>query len=126
MMVVTTTGYIVSVMGPYAEKSNASILDHIVAENVKGIPWEVEGGRRSSSRSGIRRFHRHTYGLCKNLIAKYIDVLYNVLFCPLQKYVVIHFKDLGVQTQIPSFLNKKEKQFDTDTVTTAGMSRRSQ
>jgi len=35
MMVVTTTGYIVSVMGPYAEKSNASILIHIVAENVE-------------------------------------------------------------------------------------------
>jgi len=46
--------------------------------------------------------------------------------CPLQKYVVIHFKDLGVQTQIPSFLDKKEKQFDTDTVTTTGLSRRSQ
>lgn len=36
MMVVTTTGYIVSVLGPYVGKNNdASILNHIVNENVE-------------------------------------------------------------------------------------------
>jgi len=62
MMVVTTTGYIVSVMGPYVGKNNdASILNHIVAENVE----EFRGWLREDDVAVVDRGFRNSIDILK-------------------------------------------------------------
>ncbi|XP_052792092.1 uncharacterized protein LOC128226248 [Mya arenaria] len=83
-MVVTTTGYIVSVLGPYVGKNNdASILNHIVNENVEEFRHWIQEDDIAVVDRGFRD-------------------------------AVQLLKDLGVKTEMPSFLGPKEKQFKTN------------
>lgn len=86
MMVVTTTGYIVSVLGPYladSKNNDASILNHIIQRNVEemtnwlreGDTFIVDRGFRDSS-----------------------DVL----------------ADLGIKMEMPCFLARGSKQHSTE------------
>jgi len=86
MMVVTTTGYIVSVLGPYlsdGKNNDASILNHVVKNNIEEIKTWVRDGDVFVVDRGFRDSE------------KVLD-------------------DLGVCTEMPKFLPKGKKQFETE------------
>lgn len=88
MVVITTTGYFVSILGPYfADRSNndASILRHIINSNAESIrSWLSEDDIFIVNR-GLR------------------DVL------PL-------LADLGIQGEMPKVLEARQKQMSTDAI----------
>ena len=90
MVIVSTTGYFISVLGPYfATTNDASILNHIMKSNVEDIrTWVAEDDIFVVDR-GFR------------------DSL-------------VYLEELGIKAEIPSFMEKGEKQMTTDA---ANMSR---
>lgn len=90
MVIVSTTGYFISVLGPYfATNNDASILNHIMKSNVEDIrTWVAEDDIFVVDR-GFR------------------DSL-------------VYLEELGIKAEIPSFMEKGEKQMTTDA---ANMSR---
>ncbi|XP_061176014.1 uncharacterized protein LOC133184966 [Saccostrea echinata] len=85
MMVVTTTGYIISVLGPYladSKNNDASILKHIILHNTE----EMKSWLKEDDVFVVDRGFRDTG-----------DVL----------------EDLGIQMEMPSFIQRGDKQLTT-------------
>jgi hypothetical protein len=84
MVIVSTTGYFVSVVGPYIAKNNdASILNHIMKQNVEDIRNWVQGDDIFVVDRGFR------------------DSLE-------------YLEQLGIKAEMPAFMTKGEKQMTTE------------
>ena len=91
MVIVSTTGYYISVLGPYfadSKNNDASILNHIINNNVEEIKQWV----KPSDIFVVDRGFRDSLQL---------------------------LQDLGIQTEIPAFLNKGDKQMTTEEANTS-------
>ncbi|XP_021354300.1 uncharacterized protein LOC110450853 [Mizuhopecten yessoensis] len=90
MVVVTTSGYVVTIVGPYladTKKTDASILNHMLKTNVEDFKnWVHE-----DDIVAVDRGFRDSLSL---------------------------LTDLGIKAEMPSFLHKGDKQFDTDDANT--------
>ena len=85
MMIVSTTGYIVSVLGPYLadnKNNDANILTHIMKNNIEQIRNWV---------------HKDDVFVVDRGFRDSVELL----------------EDLGIQTEMPAFLSKGEKQHNT-------------
>lgn len=83
MMFVSTTGYIVSMIGPYlcnSKNNDASILNTILKNNVE----EIQNWLKADDVFVVYRRFRDSLGL---------------------------LKEFGIQTEIPYFLKRNQKQF---------------
>ena len=91
MIIVSTTGYYVSVLGPYfadAKNNNASILNHIMNNNIE----EIKDWVKPSDIFVVDRGFRDSVAL---------------------------LKDLGIQAEIPAFMKRGEKQMSTEEANTS-------
>lgn len=89
MVIVSTSGYFLSVLGPYFAKDNdASILTHIMRSNLEDIRNWVEEDDVFIVDRGFR------------------DSL-------------TYLEELGIQVKMPSFMEKGEKQLSTDAANTS-------
>ena len=87
----STTGYYVSVLGPYfadAKNNDASILNHIMNNNIEEIKVWV----KPSDIFVVDRGFRDSVAL---------------------------LKDLGIQAEIPAFMKRGEKQMSTEEANTS-------
>jgi hypothetical protein len=86
MMIVTTTGYIVSVLGPYladAKNNDASILNHSIQSNTD----EIKGWVKEDDIFVVDRGFRDSESL---------------------------LQDIGIRMEMPAFLQKGQKQLTTE------------
>ena len=91
MVIVSTTGYYISVLGPYyadSKNNDASILNHIINNNVE----EIKSWVKPSDIFVVDRGFRDSLQL---------------------------LKDLGIQTEIPVFMKKGEKQMTSGEANTS-------
>ncbi|XP_053388915.1 uncharacterized protein LOC128546094 [Mercenaria mercenaria] len=91
MVIVTTTGYYLTVVGPYlsdGKNSDAKILNHILNGNMEDIKSYI----RPDDIFVVDRGFRDSLQL---------------------------LEDLGIQTEMPSFLRKGQSQFDTEVANTS-------
>ena len=91
MIIVSTTGYYVSVLGPYfadAKNNDASILNHIMNNNIE----EIKDWVKPSDIFVVDRGFRDSVAL---------------------------LKDLGIQAEIPAFMKRGEKQMSTEEANTS-------
>lgn len=94
MVIVSTSGYFLSVLGPYFAKDNdASILTHIMRSNLEDIRNWVEEDDVFIVDRGFR------------------DSL-------------TYLEELGIQVKMPSFMEKGEKQLSTDAANTSRLVRK--
>ena len=91
MIIVSTTGYYVSVLGPYfadVKNNDASILNHIMNNNIE----EIKDWVKPSDIFVVDRGFRDSVAL---------------------------LKDLGIQAEIPAFMKRGEKQMSTEEANTS-------
>ena len=89
MVIVTTTGHFVSIMGPYLAKNNdSSILNHMIKQNVDAIKEYLN----ENDLIVVDRGFRDSLSLLENM---------------------------GIKTAMPSFMKKGEKQMSTEDANTS-------
>ena len=91
MVIVSTTGYYISILGPYyadSKNNDASVFNHIINNNVE----EIKSWVKPSDIFVVDRGFRDSLQL---------------------------LKDLGIQTEIPVFMKKGEKQMTSGEANTS-------
>lgn len=89
MVIVSTTGYFISIIGPYFAKDNdASILNHIMKSNIEDIRSWIQDDDVFIVDRGFRDS-------------------------------ITYLQDLGIKVEMPSFMEKGERQMSTEAANTS-------